>query len=269
MSGIRKTLDIFAQELPDPEVTLFEQITRQFTLFSKLPVELRLSVWKDAFSPARHVDLAGPCLETYAKDPSRDNIPDSWLRYLRGGNHQSRNNLKAYFPFTLAVNQESRAETQKHYAVTFPKDVLHDLCGHDNCEPLPLWVNPDIDSIFISQSVKGESLGEMVEYISQTAPKVLQRIRALKIYNNYDSSFGSVAILGEFDLLLNFPSLRTVYFEASRWSDPFPANEIAKFKLDFRAWFQSLEKRQKKMGISQIYFEGRFGPRVSLFLRDD
>jgi hypothetical protein len=262
MADIRKTLDVFVLELPDPGVTLFEQITRQFTCFSKLPTELRLQIWKAAFPSARNIDLSGPCLDAGYLQNSK-----SERRFI----HQEKNLLKSQFPVTLAVNQESRAETQKHYDFMFPKrEFAWELCEHDDCEVLPLWLDPDIDSIFINKWMKGDNLRKMVDDIAKNAPRALRKIRSLDIYNNYDRYPGSTVFLGDFDLILDFPSLHTIYFYATEYSDRLTQQEISSFKVAFAAWFQGLEKRQRKTSISKVYFrdQPRRAPLITLFSRN-
>jgi 2EXR family len=53
---IPKVLAIFEQLLPDPNQNLFTQ-DAQFTLFSELPPELRIEIWKMAFPAPRTYKL--------------------------------------------------------------------------------------------------------------------------------------------------------------------------------------------------------------------
>lgn len=90
------TLPLLKNELPDPSQELFHS---DFPLFSSLPVELRLKIWRHTFPPTR-------CIVTFAeKDVKNVCFPG---------------------PLTIAwVNQESRAETLKHYQLMEKRSSLY------------------------------------------------------------------------------------------------------------------------------------------------
>jgi hypothetical protein len=80
------------QLLPDPDQELSIQQLSEFTLFPKLPIEIRLMIWRFTFRKAvshyiqRHTD-------------------DSWLKF------------PADSPISSSVNRESRQETLRYYHV--------------------------------------------------------------------------------------------------------------------------------------------------------
>jgi hypothetical protein len=79
-------------ELPDPDEELFCQSPHTFWLFSKLPLEIRLNIWRQTFPRRTHIMFTGPyrCLT---------------LRHTPAP------------PVSSQVNFESRQETLLHYKV--------------------------------------------------------------------------------------------------------------------------------------------------------
>ncbi|CZR60195.1 uncharacterized protein PAC_10091 [Phialocephala subalpina] len=86
-------LSIFRDELPDPDTILYDQnlyVLDSFTLFSKLPIELRLAIWHLSFKP-----------EAKASKYTNQDFKAWKFPYkftCAGG-----------LPITLATNQESRS----------------------------------------------------------------------------------------------------------------------------------------------------------------
>jgi hypothetical protein len=140
-------LAAFRIQLPDPDRHLLPQYPSQFTVFPKLPIELRLNIWKHAFPAPRHVELVGSCVFG----------PVDFLG-TRGTQHRKLNHLQNEFPVTLSINSESRQETMKHYKLLFVKEDLARkgkiLCrcsrGVDECLKVLLWINLVVDTAYVS-----------------------------------------------------------------------------------------------------------------------
>lgn len=70
----------------------------KFTVFRKLPAELRLKVWRSGFPTNGHFGI------DYSPSTGSSESRDAWY---------GENTMAS--PVTLHVNQESRSETLKHY----------------------------------------------------------------------------------------------------------------------------------------------------------
>ncbi|KAH7310020.1 hypothetical protein BKA65DRAFT_485237 [Rhexocercosporidium sp. MPI-PUGE-AT-0058] len=89
ISDPQAILQILKEELPDPNQDCSIQIYTQFLLFKKLPLELRLMIWKHCLPKGRRVWLRYPCSQP--------------LKSIRSP------------PITSRINRESREETFKKY----------------------------------------------------------------------------------------------------------------------------------------------------------
>lgn len=173
MSASSRVQTLFAAlrfQLPDPTVDLFPQSASQFPAFPSLPIELRLKIWKLAFPAPRHVELVGPCVFGGC-------VFGTWAEYgpkERGKHYKKFNVLKAQFPVTLHVNQESRRECLRYYRVVFVKQDLAEegvqLCHCDNdeqnqCLKIPLWIDPKVDSAYFDPSLSNDDTQEALNYI--------------------------------------------------------------------------------------------------------
>jgi hypothetical protein len=87
--------------LPDPDQELSIQQLSEFTLFAKLPVEIRLMIWRFTF---------------------RKGVSHYIKRYTDG----SWLNFPADSPISSSVNRESRQETLRHYQVLEEAEVYGD-----------------------------------------------------------------------------------------------------------------------------------------------
>jgi 2EXR family len=76
-----------------------------FTLFPKLPIDLRIKIWRNASSVTRNVDL---WIETYSLDDFNDSLDDIYYWCS-----------SCAVPAVLHANQESRTEGLKHYTLDF------------------------------------------------------------------------------------------------------------------------------------------------------
>ncbi|KAJ5046765.1 uncharacterized protein L3040_003993 [Drepanopeziza brunnea f. sp. 'multigermtubi'] len=120
-----ENLQFLVGNLPDPGQELFIQLDRSKSLqeletFPKLPVELRLMIWRLSFPPSRLVRL-----------------------------HPTFNSSQDPLPVALRVNQESRREGLRHYyMVQRPPDARFSKYAY--FYPRQVCINPKIDSVYIS-----------------------------------------------------------------------------------------------------------------------
>ncbi|KAH7378065.1 hypothetical protein BKA64DRAFT_714564 [Cadophora sp. MPI-SDFR-AT-0126] len=107
IDAIEKALALFTFELPDPNEELSAQqcFVPKLTLFPKLPLELRLMVWKLALPRGRLIALRDELYKLFA------------------GNNEGRPPL----PISLHVNQESRRETLTYYELFHREEFLSTL----------------------------------------------------------------------------------------------------------------------------------------------
>ncbi|KAK0125674.1 hypothetical protein ONS95_000323 [Cadophora gregata] len=141
-----------------------------FVLFPKLPLELRRIIWVESFPQPRSVDLlryeALQC-------PSENSEKVENTRKI--ASYEAR----AYFPVTLSVNQESRAETLRHYVVVA-------IAGTTDA---PYFMNPEKDraylpnaSLNIFQNLTWEKSCWLSELGAVNAAKCLSRLDAAVVY---------------------------------------------------------------------------------------
>lgn len=193
---IHALLQAFEVELPDGDAMLFPQQLGQFTCFGNLPVETHLQIWRSAFPALREVDLTGTCLfgsdrfESWAKSGPKH----------RGVDHRKFNQLQTEFPITLSVNQESRSETLKSYNVVFLRETLNDegfqVCRCDlemgqGCLMVPLWVSPDIDSVYLPAIRDDDTMQALLDCIENDSLNILSAIRKLEV-RYYGFKMGSL-----------------------------------------------------------------------------
>lgn len=132
-------------------------VRAKFTLFPKLPLELRLKVWRESFPAGRHVSLA-----TNSGPPPR-------------------------LPTSLRVNRESRAETLRFYVVLFRSDLRKDKKMTQKNE-IPFCFNPARDSMWLSITLlpvrpnyKTDSLNAWMDYIDNKLPGGCHSIQILEL----------------------------------------------------------------------------------------
>ena len=124
-----EVLALLLHELPDPEQDLFLQHSngpQEFTFFPKLPLEIRLSVWRSAFPAPRHVNLSPFLVKPSGRLFSQDSRRQTGL------------------PITLRINHESRADTKRffHFVPRHGKLKIHPRDGS-------LHFRPDVDSVYM------------------------------------------------------------------------------------------------------------------------
>lgn len=124
-----ETLRIFQHELPDPDQQLFWQSLLDFPQFNKLPLELRLMVWRRTF-PRRTVYL-----DFWKRRATRHN-EDLWASTTQP-------------PRTLYVNSESCRETLRYYKVLKLIHRQESICS-SQCRRI--LFNGDMDEFKISSA---------------------------------------------------------------------------------------------------------------------
>lgn len=137
-----------------------------FTLFSKLPVELRLMVWKYAL-PGQRVfkfDGKGFVIQTFPYEGHDENILSRYNYHLRGYHFDQERKLKPIkvafkAPYSLlATNKEARAATLEQYTLTFMPQP-----------GTPLYIDPDMD-IFVFREIETIRTNAIFIQNSQSSP---------------------------------------------------------------------------------------------------
>ncbi|CZT03546.1 uncharacterized protein RAG0_10265 [Rhynchosporium agropyri] len=165
----KDTLELLAV-LPDVFQLLFLQLgedLKSFDCFKKLPMELRLMVWRLSFPRDRLVDMNE--IVHVDMDHFRRGLPEPDCEISRG---TERN---CPFPATLHINQESRKETLNHYCVVLRPEgysqKLETLC-----------YNPGLDTLFFSLKETPE-LRKWIELLQEASPRLFSLIEKVEIRN--------------------------------------------------------------------------------------
>jgi hypothetical protein len=110
-----------------------EQEVDSFTLFPKLPIELRLKIWRYTFPRGRYINLDDHDeFALYSSYQPTDHATDELKK-------------EPLLPVTLSVNKESREETLKHYIIAF----LELLCTGGIFRQRTFCYNMSLDTAFI------------------------------------------------------------------------------------------------------------------------
>ena len=142
-------------------VTLSSEPLATFTLFPKLPIELRLKIWRASFPRGREVNFAAVRPNASREDEVTSMEDDSPL------------------PATLSVNRESRHETLKHYLV-----VLRDEYNGDSSakKQKPFVYNPKLDIAWLAPfTVQEHYPAKWLDYLQSKAPKAFSDTMVLEI----------------------------------------------------------------------------------------
>lgn len=233
MSHKKSTRAFFIFELPDPKHQLFIQLGEDldtFTLFPKLPIEIRPRIWRDAFPPPRYINL------DYE-------IKYFSTRYRRG----ISNRKQVKIPPTFHINRESRAETLKHYF------TIH---GGPSNLPLPpthriICLDPNRDHLYINffNSLFGflapRHFHYWISYLVSNFPACVNAIQFLEVRETHWNINFPTCLITEprtnersplflCCALLLFPSLKRVCFTS--WernsNESFPAAPQLKRKFE-------------------------------------
>jgi len=118
----------------------FSTNSAEFPRFLKLPLEIRLMIWRHAFPSPKPFSL-------------------NFLFDYRDNTHLIDSNMKrkewdalhnAPLPITLQINQESRAETLKHYTIIFGGKLK--TLEFPDYSYQPLYLNPRREHVYINWS---------------------------------------------------------------------------------------------------------------------
>jgi hypothetical protein len=150
----RECILLFTFELPDPEIQLYIQLGKDldtFTLFPRLPLELRLKIWRRAFPKPRLVHIGPSCSVCYC-----------W----------SHDYLKAkvqHIPLlvTLRINSESRTETLKFYTVIWRDEK-------DNLRQ-PLYFDHTRDKLYMGYCHDSDDQ-QLLDWVKQLKSNALGRL---------------------------------------------------------------------------------------------
>ena len=143
--------------------------TTQATGFRKIPIEIRLQIYRLLFPASRHV-----CLDS--------DFP--WTFNYESAVH-AQNILP--LPLSLYINRESRAETLKYYSVIFKQDSA----AFTNFEPFaerPLLFDPKIDSAYVTfgslqprEGENGQRFNDWLIHLNRELPGGIKAIKSLEI----------------------------------------------------------------------------------------
>jgi hypothetical protein len=145
-------------------LTANEETPDSFSLFHKLPIELRLKIWRYTFPRGRYVDL------------------DDYNGFPIYSSFQTNGHLgkEPWLPIALSVNKESRQETLRHYIIVFLEDPV----------PRRICYNPSPDAAFMEEITpwQGRAFSPYFKLKYEapriyTATKVLRLHRWLNIWN--------------------------------------------------------------------------------------
>ena len=150
------TSALFANEMPDSDQELFSPGVKDlniFHFFPKLPIEVRLAIWRLCFPAPRKVNLR-PTKSSFGKrDPECLNglIYGRWTSCRSISQHMQ-------LPVTLYVDKESRSETLRKYRILFRESPY---CPCSPRAPQPIIFNPNRDLLYIDLSslVNGDEFG--------------------------------------------------------------------------------------------------------------
>lgn len=264
-----ESFNFFALELPDPDACLFGQVLGQFTLFPKLPIEIRLAIWRTAFPSGRDVDLSSSsaCNRTVEVFAMMFSTNIQWKQP-----NELRNHLKAHFPVTFMVNRESRLETEKYYIIVLPQ--------RSPCywlKPVPIWLNPNIDSLSITGHWLRDAFEQLKELFSDIARKktnirILDRIRTLEILTiTFDEDLSYSEEFEQTNPFLHVPSLFSITFRPNNECRPLLEKQMNNFKDQMRTWFpDSKQCNTMTRSTSRIDLEAKYpdSSQITLFLWD-
>ncbi|KAG4437338.1 hypothetical protein IFR05_007190 [Cadophora sp. M221] len=169
------SLDL-ADELPDLYEQLFFQLgpaLEEFIVFPKLPLEVRLMIWRFAFPPGRHAILD---LNTFAHLHV--------ARYGEAPDERRRFGIESHCPLpkTLYINSESRCETLRHYCVLYrPKEAFAGKQLRPFCYNPALDIGAICDSSLWNPQV-GSSYPHLM-LLRQVAPEIFARIKTIEVWD--------------------------------------------------------------------------------------
>lgn len=185
----------------------------KFTLFPKLPLELRRSVYRWSFPRGRLVSVAK---ELFAPHHRRDDNEKFSFQNSIALHHAEAG---IPLPTTLFVNIESREQTLRHYFILFRTDQPNDEYGFRlNRHPeRPFCFNPDLETLYATIPSFHEHLcGPWIQFIKREHPSALQSVWTLRMreHDGYVPSWKGLTVWGcsHWNLLLAFSHIETLEF---------------------------------------------------------
>lgn len=183
----RSTYELLIQELPDPNRDLFYQVigtgAKRFRCFNKLPIEIRLKIWKACLPGPRHVLLDFP------KSGDEERLPTAIF-----ANRESHQEILRGFKYTLSPH--------------WPTWVGY-----------PLFLDPVIDTLCLPSRASFDEvrLDENAWYqlLSKTPPHFLESVKILDIVDvnclhRLGRSLRLMSSGGDIDFLRFFTGLEEV-----------------------------------------------------------
>ena len=210
-----------------PEEPVKSRASTAFTCFLRLPVELRLKIWRYTFPRGRRVHLSYRGV--------RDDLT----------------NPKDHGPLiSLQINQESRTETLKQYCF-ISTDSCASAFGNIYSPPILLLANPDLDDLYLMDSDLHvlEPVDKWLEYVESRQNGFLSRITGFEytICPFDQSGLGRSLSLTERPLgpLLLFSNLRwiTLVVKISPPITPLTVASIEAFKENLSIFFKEHQRR--------------------------
>jgi hypothetical protein len=180
------------QVLPDPDRELYIQRLSEFTLFPKLPIEVRLMIWGLSFPNTTHFATTCWAMPSYALG-----VPFS---------------LRRHSPSTSRVNIESREETLKHYhVVKLSAEHSCKLWWHETLagKQTFTYFNTSTDT-FMMTSVDIDTF-DKENFWSPSWMNLLAAIKTLKISFEWWEDHPNIEILLDKNGLKAFTGLERLY----------------------------------------------------------
>ncbi|KAH7234429.1 hypothetical protein B0J15DRAFT_431837 [Fusarium solani] len=137
-------LQIFKIDAPQSNADL-----KEFTLFSKLPTELRFKIWKHSLEHPR-------ILKVHLRYPSAFDSKLAYDGQTRPASHQSQNYrpvVEGYQTLSklLRVNKDSRGAALSFYRVHLPCWLTKGASRSDDLVPATIYFNPEYDFLHVKQ----------------------------------------------------------------------------------------------------------------------
>jgi hypothetical protein len=174
-------LGLLSLELPDPEQHLYSQgDPPAFACFPKLPIELRLIIWRFIFPTPRKVNIS----LGQVGEPNVYCCRDRRSKKMRSHTNQP-------LPMGLFICRESRKETLKCYCVYLPREIIYSAPYKSDDSPFkPICFSPTRDELFLYYDETSPHLTyrsgrphlrEHLSSLKAEASRYLAKVRQLRI----------------------------------------------------------------------------------------
>ncbi|PQE24013.1 cyclin-like f-box protein [Rutstroemia sp. NJR-2017a WRK4] len=175
-----------------------------FDQFGLLPGELRCKIWRYSF-PRRQVNIR----EGIARS-SRETYTTTFIsrRWPISGEQ---------LPVAAFVNQESRAETLRHYCRLYQyfDENSYWRQNHDLAIPRTIYFNPKLDTLFFTRAALGGNNEQLIDYVDklfaahgQCRLKCKSQVRKIEFYSSMQEMvWFNILIAAK---LFTFPNLERI-----------------------------------------------------------